>query len=360
MKTQSQLSQSIGRFQEVFWDKRPGDRPPVGVVNPDVFLPIKYLRREPSGPVLVPADVTPDLAATDYEFGFARPAVSCDDYLPFSAAWRAVPWLEAACDCPVRYAAGSLAPGHAVSSLSQLAETPIPARSDWLACLDRQTAGLVAAAPADCWTSPTILRGPSDVLAAMRGLSEFYCDLYDDIGLIDRTAGRVNRLLIEVLDRHFAAVPAKLGGYGHIFGYWAPQRTVVIQEDVLGACSPAVYRDHFLQYNADVVEHLGPCVHFHLHSTGYRHWRDVLAIPGLAGLQLTVEANGPDLRALLPMMREVLERSRLILFVDHGFADLPHVLPHLPREGLFLMVRADHVRSEEEFCRFVAANWKRP
>ena len=44
MKTDTQLDESIRRFQEVFWDKRSAGRPPAGVINPDVFLPIKYLR----------------------------------------------------------------------------------------------------------------------------------------------------------------------------------------------------------------------------------------------------------------------------------------------------------------------------
>ena len=86
MKTPSQLAESVARFQRVFWDKQSGERPPVGVVNPEVYLPIKYLRRELTQSTLEPADLTPELAATDYEFAFARSKVTCDDGMPFSAA----------------------------------------------------------------------------------------------------------------------------------------------------------------------------------------------------------------------------------------------------------------------------------
>jgi hypothetical protein len=41
MKTAAQLAESIERFRRVFWKKKPEGRPPVGVVNPDVFLPVK-------------------------------------------------------------------------------------------------------------------------------------------------------------------------------------------------------------------------------------------------------------------------------------------------------------------------------
>lgn len=357
MKSADQLRESIDRFQRVFWDKRSDARPPVGVLNPEVFLPVKYLRTKLGRAELSCGDVTPGLALSDYEFGFARAAVTVDDFLPFSAPWRAIPWLEAICGCPVRCAAGSLGPGHPAATLAALETWPIPADRAWLERLAQETARVQAEAPADCWTSPTILRGSSDVLAALRGLSEFYCDLYDDMELIDRAAGRIHRLFLDALERHFSLVRPKCGGYGHIFGYWAPAPTIVIQEDVLGSCSPAVYRDHFAKYSADVVKRLGACVLFHLHSTGCAHWRDVLAVPGLAGLELTVEANGPAIEDLLPMFRTILERSRLILCADAGIARLPEVIRQLPREGLYVLLRQDDVPTNADFRRLVSALW---
>jgi len=356
MKTPAQIAESIERFQKVFWEKRSGDRPPIGTVDPDIFLPIKFARR-PLPPVFSPEDLRPETAATDYEFAAARRRVACDDWMPFASPWRAVPWLEAVCGCPVRCSAGSMTPGHFVQSLEQLADAPLPADA-WLTCLRHETERLAAAPPDDCWLSPTILRGPSDVIAAMRGQDKFFCDLYDGLEAIDRAAGRINQLLLDLLDMHFSAVSPKRAGFGHIYGYWAPGPTIVLQEDVLGQCSPAIYRDVFEKYNTEVVKHLGRHVLFHLHSTGMRHWRDVLAIPGLAGLQLTVEANGPPLTDLVPVLREVLERARLILFVDHGFDQLAAALRQLPAEGLYLLLRDDHIRGDAEFRQFTKASWK--
>jgi hypothetical protein len=359
MKTPAQLAESIDRFQTVFWEKRRGDRALVGVVDASLFLPIKYARR-PLPPVVLPEHVTPDGAMTDYEFAAAGRRVSCDDWMPFVAAWRAVPWLEAACGCPVRCAAGSMAAGHIDASLAELAEAPLPAEQQWLGLMASETARLADTAPHDCWISPSILRGPSDVLAAMRGLDNFYRDLYDDAPRVEEAAKRINRLLLQSLQEHFGIVQPKLSGYGHIYGYWAPGPTVVLQEDVLGMCAPAVYRDRFLPHNARIVESLGGQTLFHLHSTGYRHWREVLSMPGLAGLELTVEAGGPTLADLLPVLREVLERSRLILYVDGGFAELADVLPRLPREGLYVLLREQDVPTDNDFRRLVAAAWRKP
>ncbi len=357
MKSEAQLAESIDRFQRVFWGKQSDGRPPVGVVNRGIFLPIQYLRREFPRAEVKPEDVRSEWIMTDYEFGFAQPLVSCDDWIPFSAPWRGIPWIEAWCGCPVRFSTGSLAPEPAVASRPALAQAPLPAVNEWFECLSRQTRMLVDTAPADCWISPSILRGPSDVLAAMRGLTGFYCDLHDDASVLDQAAGRVNQLLLRALDMHYSIVPSKRGGYGHIFGYWAPGKTIVIQEDVMGMCRPNCYRDIFRKYNAAVVKHLGAHVLFHLHSTGFQHYRDVLSIPGLAGLELTVEANGPSLTDLVPVMREILERSRLILFVDQGIEQLPGVLRQLPREGLYLIVLEQHIHSDDEFRRLVNAGW---
>ena len=66
-------------------------------------------------------------------------AVTCDDYMPFAAPWRGIPWLEAACGCPVRYSEGSLAPGHFVDSVDELDTFPIPAPNAWIDCMRRET-----------------------------------------------------------------------------------------------------------------------------------------------------------------------------------------------------------------------------
>lgn len=359
MKTEAQLAASIERFQHVFWDKQPGARPPVGVVNQGIYLPIQYLRQPFLRDEVEPADVRPERLMTDYEFGMANRPVNGDDWIPFAAPWRGIPWLEACCGCPVKFSTGSLAPEPGAASLEALDQLMPPVRLDWRDCLRRETERLVRTAPPDCWISPSILRGPSDVLAALRGLTEFMCDLHDAPELLARAAGRINRMFLDVLDEHFARVPPKRGGYGHIFGYWAPGPTIAIQEDALGLCRPALYRDLFFPHNVEIVKHLGAHVLFHLHSTGFQHWRDVLNVPGLAGLQMVIEANGPPLSALVPVFREILERSRLVVFVDNRFEELPGVLSQLPTAGLYVVVPEAHVRTEAEFQQFIAAHWKR-
>ncbi|HEX9118011.1 MAG TPA: hypothetical protein VGA61_18230 [Anaerolineae bacterium] len=358
MKDATQIAESIERFRLSFWARNGGLRPPVGVVPARTWLPIGYLRGPFERAYVTAADVTPALARTDYEDGSIERQVFSDDWLPYSAPWRAVPWLEAMCGCPVRYAAGALAPEACVDHSAALAERELPFDPAWSARLAAETARLERELPGDCLASPTILRGPSDVVAAARGLSNFYLDLVDDPAGVARAAQAANRLLCDVFDSHVAMVPPRLGGYGHIYGYWAPGPTNVLQEDVLGMCRPAVYRDLFQPLNAAAVARMGPHTLFHLHSTGLRHWSDVLGVPGLAGLEITIESNGPRLADLLPILRTVLERSRLMLFVDAWFEDLPEVLCRVPHDGLYLIISDRFINTEEVFRAFCAANLK--
>lgn len=357
MRTDAQLAESVDRFYHSFWQRRSGQRPPVAVVHEGIFSPIRYLRCAFTAPRVQPHDVTRDRLLDDYEFDAATRRVFCDDWIPFSAAWRGIPWLEAWCGCPVRYSSGSLAPEHVAETVEQLAAGPLPACPEWFELLRRETERLTATMPADCWVSPSILRGASDVLGALRGLTDFYLDLYDAPATVAQVAERINQLLIQALDMHFAIVPPKRGGFGHIFGYWAPDRTICIQEDTLGMCAPAVYRDLFWEGTAQIVRHLGGCVLFHLHSTGYQHYREVLRVQGIAGLQMVIEANGPPLRQLVPVFREVLERTRLMLFIDHGFEELAESLRRLPHEGLCLLINDRYLPSERDYRAFLAANW---
>ena len=132
----------------------------------------------------------------------------------------------------------------------------------------------------------------------------------------------------------------------------------MLQEDALGLCTPGIYRDHFQQLTAELVRHLGDCVLFHLHSTGYRHYRHVLDVPGIAGLELTVESNGPPLAALLPDLRAILARTRLILMVDAWFEQLPAVLRQLPTDGLYVIVSDRFIHDDAGFRALLAAAWR--
>ena len=356
IKPPEQLRASIERFERCFWSKQTTDRPPVAVVPERIWTPIDY-RREPFPEEYVtPEDVRAGAVATEYEACAVGRGVVTDDWMPFSAAWRGVPWLEAICGCRVRHSGGSLSPERFVDSPAALAAAPVPASDAWLGRLRSETARLAAEAPADCWISTSIFRGCADVLAAMRGLDEFCLDLHDNPEALAAAAARVKRLHASVLDEHFRQVPPKLGGYGHIFGYWAPGPTTVLQEDIMGLCSPGMYRDLFKCHTAELAARVGRYTLFHLHSTGYRHFRHVLDIPSIAGLQMTVEASGPPLRALVPALREILERSRLILLVDGHFEDLSAALRALPREGLYLAISSRYIADEESFRSFVRAN----
>jgi hypothetical protein len=176
---------------------------------------------------------------------------------------------------------------------------------------------------------------------------------------VERAASRVNQALMMEIETHYSIVQPKLGGYAQIMGYWAPGKTVMLQEDVLGMCSPFVYRDIFMPLNTEIVKHLGAYVLFHFHSTGYKHYSHVMNIPGIAGVEMTLETIGPTLQDLVPVFREILGETRLILQVCTGFEYLPEALRKLPREGLFLVIPSKYIPTDEAFREFITANWKR-
>jgi hypothetical protein len=82
-----------------------------------------------------------------------------------------------------------------------------------------------------------------------------------------------------------------------------------------------------------------------------------LEIPGIAGLELTVEANGPSLAELVPALRAILERSRLILQVEGHFQELPAALRALPKEGLYLLLSDRFIPDEKAYRDFLENNF---
>jgi hypothetical protein len=82
-------------------------------------------------------------------------------------------------------------------------------------------------------------------------------------------------------------------------------------------------------------------------------------IPGIAGLQMSMESIGPTILDMAPVFREILEKTRLLLQVCTGFEFLPEVLRKIPREGLYLVIPSKYIPTDEAFREFVAGNLKR-
>jgi hypothetical protein len=82
-------------------------------------------------------------------------------------------------------------------------------------------------------------------------------------------------------------------------------------------------------------------------------------IPGIAGVEMTLETIGPTLRDMVPVFREILEKTRLILQVCTGFEYLAEALRKLPREGLYLVIPSKFIPTDEAFREFIAANFPR-
>jgi hypothetical protein len=251
-----------------------------------------------------------------------------------------------------------LAPTRVVNNVEDLLKIDSLYSNQWYDYLMEETDWLNQNAADDCWVSPTILRGSSDILAASRGMDNFFMDLVIHPGIIDRAASYLADLTTRVIERHFSIVKPHFEGYGHIYGYWAPDRTNVFQEDALGMVDPGIFQDIFLQKNRMLVSHLGGHAFFHLHSTGFAHYKHVLDIKGLSGIEFTVEHNGPPLIELVNVFREILEKSRLILFVDAYFEQLNELLKQLPADGLYLLIPSRSISTDHEFKSFIRSNWR--
>jgi len=357
MKSEATLRESINRFRTRFWERTGSGRPPVGIVEAGSFLPVQYLTDGPLPKNITIETIRNASIDTDYDFDLQRRKVFTDDFIPYAAPWRAIPWLEAICGCPVHYSSGSLAPGRFVSNAEDLLNIENLVDHSWYDYLREQTEWLKENAANDCWVSPTILRGVSDILAAMRGMDNFYMDLLINPGVIDRAGSYLVDLTMEIIEKHFSVLKPHFGGYGHIYGYWSPEKTNVFQDDALGMVDPEIFKELFLEKNQALVSRFGGRALYHLHSTGFAHYKDVMAIKGLSGIEFTIEQNGPPLIELAGVFQEILGKSRLILFIDAYFEQLNEVLKQLPADGLYVLIPNKYIETQPEFEAFINSNW---
>ena len=217
---------------------------------------------------------------------------------------RAIPWMEAIIGCDVQVSS---------SSKTITARPPIQSfdlvvadlvANPWLKLMDDFTTALAGHFGQRCPVGQTLMRGPSDMLAALLG-KDFYVELLDHPEKTKVLAEQCTQLWIRVLQEQYERIPRYEGGYvAGTFGLWAPGKIAGYQEDAAGFISAAMYRKFFVECDAAIAAAFEYSL-IHLHSASLHILGAVLEIPNLSAVNIVVDPSGPSLAALIPDLRRI-------------------------------------------------------
>jgi hypothetical protein len=333
---------SLQRHQ-AFWQRRPTDRPLLGV-NVGFALATMYPRtmaRMADGPVR-PQDLPTAEFLADCD-ALAELHRGLDDFPFASAPFVGIPWLEAIAGCPITAQRNSFWAGSCVEDWDKWRWPTSFLDNPWAEKLLEMMESLAAHAAGRYQVAPTLMRGPADILAAMRGGAPWVIDLYDQPDAVQQAIEQAARLWSELAAAQLTRIPESSRGYvagAAALRTWAPQRVLWLQEDAMSLLSPQLYRKHFLGTDRRLSDAF-PCVAFHLHGSALWAIGDLVQLPGLDVIELNLDDAACDVEATFAGWRAIQRHKPVILWRMYGpdFEPwLARVLAELPCDALAIEV----------------------
>ena len=286
------------------------------------------------------------------------------DYPFVAAANTAMCWIEAIMGCPVfaRYSSSSIWAEPAVSSWDEFSfEPPDLSKNLWMEKLLEQTEALVKHADGRYQVAPTLMRGPSDILTAIRGGTNLPLDFYDVPETIQRAAEVVAEVHMAVGKAQLELIPESDDGYiagDAALKGWAPRKQIWLQEDAMALMNPTTYSNIFYPIDCKIAAAFDDCI-FHLHGTALWGIDELVQIPDLYAIELNREDASCDLPGTLEGWHKIQAHKPLVIWRKYGTDDfeawLKEILDSYPKEGLSVQVATAGLEESE----VVRSAWNR-
>jgi hypothetical protein len=297
----------------------------------------------------------PEECLADYEGVVASWEGVEDDMIRGVAPIPPFPWLEAMLGCRVLIGNESIWAEEGGFDYADLGRVDFSDDNPWRRKYLEFVAVLRAHFGSRVPVGQPILRGPSDMIAAMRGSSEMIFDLYDHPAEFRQLAERCTEFAIGLVETQQAITGPFAGGYLiEQLGLWAPGRLARLQEDSSALFSPDLYTTLLQPWDRRMAERF-PYAAIHLHSSSLFLLDRILDVEAIGCIQINKDVGNAAIAEMMPFFRMVQDRRRSLLIRGKlDMNDLALLRTHLSPEGLYLQIvveKAEETRSLREFFR---------
>jgi hypothetical protein len=201
------------------------------------------------------------------------------------------------------------------------------------------------------------MRGPADLLAAMRGAQTSIYDLFDHPNQVERTLEALTDIWIEVANAQLAHIPQFAGGHSFsVINLWGRKPGAWFQDDAIAFWSPTFYR----QYARGCEEMLSSCMAatgIHLHSPSLFTVDELVKMPDLDVIEVNLDDVGLRIPEMIPRFQQILGRKRLYVWGAFTTQDLRLMREKLPTRGLALQLMAETPDQVEPLISEVESIW---
>ena len=332
-----------------FWIRQDTDRPLLGCVI-GFFVNERFPRLMEAMPagLVKPEDIRVDLFLEDCERLYQHYQEIDDDYPYAAAPFPGIPWMEAIMGCPVYSSETSFWVEPCVKDWEAWHWQRPCLEDQWTRKLLELMQALVKHSNERYPVAPTLMRGPSDILAAMRGATQLPLDLIDFPDVMGRAAGLCADVWIEVGKAQLSLIPESSEGYmaGDAgLRTWAPDKVIWLQEDAMALLSPELYSKFFFPLDRHIAGEF-PCTAFHLHGSALWGIDQLAGVPEIDVLELNLEAAMCDIEGTFQGWKKIQANKPLViwrLYENDFWPWLDRTLAELPSRGLSIQVTVKDV-----------------
>ena len=343
-----------------FWANKPIQHPLISFWVGTFSIPDLYpncMKLLPDGP-LSAKDIDLELCRMDYESLFEKNLETMSD-TPWSAfPLMTIPWVEAILGCPINKNGINIWAESPDENLEQFLSRSIDLDNNaWLQKLLEFTQWLVDLSASRFPVSVSLMRGPSDLLSALRGPSQMCLDFYDSPDLVLKVMEKLTDLWIKIAHRQMALIPPFMEGFG--FGQiylWGLKKCAWFQDDAVALLSPKHYRRFLLPFEETIAASL-PASGIHLHPQSLFVVDDLITIPDLDVIEINYEPTGPTLKDLLPCIQKIVAEKCLVLWGDFSEEDLSLLKQNVSTGNLCLQINVDFAQSAQSKLALVKKIW---
>lgn len=333
-----------------FWDGTPMERPLIGFSVGGWFPLQSYLalQRFRGQERISPDQLDPEAFFADYDRIVATFEKVEDDVIRAVAPIPPFPWLEAMLGCRVQVGEESVWVDEGGFDYEALDDLDLSESNPWRkkylqfarALRERYGDRLPVGQP--------ILRGVSDMIAALRGSGQMILDLYDWPEHYRRLGRMCCDLLLSLIEEQHAVTGPFQGGYEiEQFSLWSRGPTIRIQEDASALVSPDLYV-RFLQGEDRRLAAAFPYNLIHLHASSLFILEQILDIKELRCIQINKDVGEATIEKELPFFKRVqTEGRRLLIRGKLDRDDLARLRSSLSPDGLYLQIVVETAQETE-------------
>lgn len=261
-----------------------------------------------------------------------------DDDFPFVAApVTSIPWMEAIMGCPIMCKDNSIWAEPCVENWEGW-EAPSLENNPWFLKLCEITKALVCRSNGRYPVAVTLMRGPADIISAMRGAQEYVWDMIDEPEIMAKVALKIADVYIETAKAQLNLIPNE---NGYICGdqgmrLWREEKFIWLQEDALALLSPSIYREVVFPADCKIVSAFKKAA-FHLHATALWAIDELFKIEGLDTIELNLESATIDLEETFAAWAKIQKHRTLVIWAQYeeNFKNwMGRFLKEIPPQGV--------------------------